>query len=78
MDEREFLGEGRVSPLFCMHADTLPDDDGHAICMQCGGHVPPPTVLTEQVFWDAVDAVWSQNYHGPGLPPSFRRRLESE
>jgi hypothetical protein len=65
-----------INPLFCGHPDTLPDDDGYAVCLHCHAAVPPPVVLTEQLLWDAADAVWAKDYHGPGLPPSFRRRLE--
>ena len=61
--------------VWCAHSDTITDDDGHPLCTRCCA-VLPPQVLTEQLLWDAADAIWSRDYHGPGLPPSFRHRLE--
>jgi hypothetical protein len=75
-EEALFGDPARIhNKLWCMHADTITDDDGQQLCVKCKT-VLAPQVLTEQVLWDAADAIWSQGYHGPGLPPSFRRRLE--
>ena len=77
-EERRLFGdpdEGFMRKLGCMHRDTITDDEGHQLCVRCNA-VLAPQVLTEQMLWDAADAVWAMGYHGPGLPPSFRRRLE--
>lgn len=76
-EERDFLGgaeQGR-NPLFCAHAQTVKDDEHYVLCLRCGAafYAGP---LREQDLVDAADAIWGYGYSGPGLPPSFRQRLE--
>lgn len=67
-----------TSSFFCSHRNAIKDDEGYVICEDCGSSFYDGP-LRERDLMDAFDAVWRQGYeHQPGLPPSFRMRLEED